>query len=197
MFENVRADFRMARQVNVGRDWGGPLINLRVLLQGGTMATLIYRFSSWVMRLKVPVLRHLLLIPVGVLKIFCQVWTGVHISPHAEIGPGLVVHSTVGVFVPKMKIGKNCVLQTGVLIGARTPPIGDNVYFGPGAKVLAGAKIGNNVVIMANSVVITDVADNTTVIGVPARIKFRGGRPQYFRGAGTAAPSGPKASGEG
>jgi serine O-acetyltransferase len=55
------------------------------------------------------------------------------------------------------------------------------VYFGPGAKLLADTKVGNNVVIVANSLVLTDVPDNTTIVGVPARIKLRGGRPQRFK----------------
>jgi serine acetyltransferase len=47
------------------------------------------------------------------------------------------------------------------------------VYFGPGAKVIGRAAIGNNVRVVANSVVMTDVADNLTVVGVPARIRWR------------------------
>ena len=58
--------------------------------------------------------------------------------------------------------------------------IGDNVYIGAGAKLVGDVKIGNNVVIMPNSLVITDVRDNTTIAGVPARIKLRGGRPREF-----------------
>jgi serine acetyltransferase len=45
-----------------------------------------------------------------------------------------------------------------------------------------GVKIGNNVVVMPNSLVLTDVPDNTTIVGVPARTKLRGGRPQRLRG---------------
>ena len=63
-----------------------------------------------------------------------------------------------------------CVIQTGVAITQGPRSIGDNVYFGPGSKVIARPTIGNNVLVVANSVVMTDVPDNTTVIGVPARI---------------------------
>ncbi len=55
------------------------------------------------------------------------------------------------------------------------------MYFGAGSKLLADTKVGNNVVIVANSLVLTDVPDNTTIVGVPARIKLRGGRPQRFK----------------
>ena len=54
------------------------------------------------------------------------------------------------------------------------------MYFGPGAKLVGDAKIGSNVVIAANSLVLTDVKDNMMVMGVPARIKLPGGRPQRF-----------------
>ena len=46
---------------------------------------------------------------------------------------------------------------------------------------MGGAKIGNNVVVAANSLVLTDVPDNMTVIGVPARIRIPGGRPKRFK----------------
>src|SRR5439155_7335899 len=71
------------------------------------------------------------------------------------------------------KIGRNCVVQHGVAITQGVRSIGDNVYFGPGAKVIGGAAIGNNVRVVANSVVMTDVPDNLTVVGVPARIRWR------------------------
>ena len=95
------------------------------------------------------------------------------ISPRAEIGPGLVVHSTHGVFIAETRIGRNCVVQHGVAITHGVRSVGDNVYFGPGAKVIGRAAIGNNVRVVANSVVMTDVADNLTVVGVPARIRWR------------------------
>jgi serine acetyltransferase len=66
------------------------------------------------------------------------------------------------------------------LITCGVHSIGDNVYIGAGSKLVGDVKIGNNVVIMPNSLVITDVADNTTIAGVPARIKLRGGRPREF-----------------
>jgi len=79
-----------------------------------------------------------------------------------------------------VKIGANCTFSSGVLIGSGCRSVGDNVYFGAGCKIVGDAKIGNNVVIVANSVVLTDVPDNTTIMGVPARIKLPGGKPMKF-----------------
>jgi len=97
----------------------------------------------------------------------------VQISPRADIGPGLVVHTTHGVFIAETRIGRNCVVQHGVAITHGVRSVGDDVYFGPGAKVIGRAAVGSNVRVVANSVVMTDVADNLTVVGVPARIRWR------------------------
>ena len=176
MWDNLRADFRAAeedRKLESG--W------LRVLLRTETPAIICYRFSHWVLTFRVPILRQILLIVSIIFQRLVQMLVGVYISPDAEIGPGLLIHTPFGIVVGPTKIGANCTIQSGVVITAATKGIGDNVYFGPGAKVIGDAKIGNNVVIVANSVVLTDVSDNTTVMGVPARIRLPGGRPQRFK----------------
>jgi serine O-acetyltransferase len=176
MWDNLRADFQAAeddRKLESG--W------LRVLLRTETPAVICYRFSHWVLTFRVPVVRQILLIVSIIFQRLVQMLVGVYISPDAEIGPGLLIHTPFGIVVGPTKIGANCTIQSGVVITAATKSIGDNVYFGPGAKVIGDAIIGNNVVIVANSVILTDVADNTTVMGVPARIKLPGGRPKRFK----------------
>ena len=101
-------------------------------------------------------------------------------SPATEIGPGLIVHTPYGICIGPTRIGANCTVGTGVLIAGGSRGVGDNVYFGPGAKLIGDAKIGNNVVILANSTVITDVGDNLTIMGVPARIRLPGGKLRRF-----------------
>jgi serine O-acetyltransferase len=79
-------------------------------------------------------------------------------------------------------IGKNFSISQGVTIGQLnrgehkgTPKIGDNVYIGPGAKVIGNVKIGNNVAVGANCVVTKDIPDNAVVVGVPGQvISYRG-----------------------
>jgi serine O-acetyltransferase len=168
MFENVRADIRSARDQNIGCDQWDQRV--RVLFQPGTLAVLSYRFCHWMRSIRTPGLRHLAWFPVLIVRGFTQVLTGVHISSKARIGPGFVVHTVYGVFIPPVKIGKNCSVQTGVVIGYGVRCIGDDVVIGAGAKLVNPITIGNNVLIAPNSLVTTNVPDNTTVAGVPARI---------------------------
>jgi serine O-acetyltransferase len=176
MFPNLKADLRAAqedRKLEKGI--------LRVLLRMETIAIISYRFGHWTETLRVPVVRQLFLLAAMIFQRCVQVLVGIYISPDAEIGPGLTIHTPFGIIVGPNKIGENLTIQSGVVIAAGTRGIGDNVYFGAGAKVMGGAKIGNNVVVAANSLVLTDVPDNMTVIGVPARIRIPGGRPKRFK----------------
>jgi len=172
MLENVRADLAHARIVN-GLPPGWLSLWVKTPLHPGVVAVLTYRFSVWAQRLRVPVVRQLLLIVALFVRRAVELVTGVEISTRAEIGPGLVVHTTHGVFIAETRIGRNCVVQHGVAITHGVRSVGNDVYFGPGAKVIGRAAVGNNVRIVANSVVMTDVADNLTVVGVPARIRWR------------------------
>ena len=91
-------------------------------------------------------------------------------------GPGLVIHHMGPIIInANARLGKNCSLQPGVVVGQKLGPdtvpiIGDDVYLGPGVKVIGKIRIGNNVTIAPNSVVIKDVPDNCVVSGVPAKI---------------------------
>jgi serine O-acetyltransferase len=172
MLDNIRADLEHARIVN-GLPPGWVSLWVKTPLHPGVVAVVTYRFSYWVRRIHVPVLRQVLLLVALIQRRVVEVVTGVEISVRAEIGPGLVVHTTHGVFIAETRIGRNCVVQHGVAITNGVRSVGDNVYFGPGAKVIGRAAVGNNVRVVANSVVMTDVADNLTVVGVPARIRWR------------------------
>jgi serine acetyltransferase len=176
MFENLKEDFRAAQEDRkLESGW------LRVLMRMETSAIISYRFGHWAEQLRVPVIGTVCRIAAMFFQRCVQVLVGIYISPDAEIGPGLTIHTPFGIIVGPNKIGSGLTIQSGVVIAAGTRGVGDNVYFGAGAKVMGGAKIGNNVVIAANSLVLTDVPDNMTVLGVPARIRIPGGRPKRFK----------------
>ncbi len=112
---------------------------------------------------------------------------GISLHPPTEIGSGLYIghHGTINVHV-KCIIGKNLNISQGVTIAGRNrgkykgyPIIGDNVYIGPGAKVIGAVNIGNNVAIGANCVVTKDIPDNSVVVGVPGKVISNKGSIEY------------------
>ena len=93
--------------------------------------------------------------------------------PKNVFGAGLcIVHYGTIVVSTKAIIGENCRIHPSTSIGDYygTPTIGNNVYIGPGAKLFGNIKVGNNVAIGANAVVNSDIPDNVTVGGIPAKI---------------------------
>ncbi len=107
--------------------------------------------------------------------------TGIEIHPAATIGKGLVIdHGSSVVIGETAEIGDNCTLYQGVTLGGtgkdtgkRHPTLGDNVLVGAGAKVLGPFRVGNNVKIAANAVVLKEIPDNCTAVGIPARVVKR------------------------
>jgi serine O-acetyltransferase len=182
MFENIRTDLEQASKVNLSRNAKYRLLQL--LVKPGTYPVVCFRFGTWARSLRIPVVRQILVFIAVVWRYFVELLTGVVITPGAQIGPGFVVHTWYGVFVGPVKIGSNCIVQHGVVVGWNTKEVGNNVFFGPGAKVMGTPRIGNNVVVVANSLVMTDVPDDTTVVGVPARIKLPRGSTLRYRNSG-------------
>ena len=109
--------------------------------------------------------------------------TGCDIHPGAEIGKRFFIDHATGVVIGETAIiGENVSLYQGVTIGGvsfnkgkRHPTIGNHVVIGCNASVLGNITIGNNVRIGAGSVVLKDVPDDCTVVGVPGRIVRRAG----------------------
>lgn len=84
-------------------------------------------------------------------------------------------------------IGKNCNISHGVTIGQTNrgenkgcPLLGNNIYIGPGAKIIGGIRIGNNVAIGANCVVTKDIPDNSVVVGIPGKVISKEGSKGYI-----------------
>lgn len=112
---------------------------------------------------------------------YCEIATA------AEIGPGFAVFHPFGLVVgTDVKAGKNFTLSMDVVVGgnigkcrkdgSEQPIIGDDVNIASGSKIVGPVNIGNNCLIGANSVVITDISSNSVAAGVPARVIKRDGK---------------------
>jgi serine O-acetyltransferase len=141
---------------------------------------LVYRFGRWRYGVRPAILRKFFSLIYKILYKFIQIVTGIELPCEAEIGNNFIIDHFGGIVVSGYtKIGDNCRIRNGVVIGLKNveevgaPEIGNNVDIGAGAKVLGKIKIGNNVLIGANAVVICDVPDNSIAVGVPALIKTR------------------------
>ena len=109
--------------------------------------------------------------------------TGIEIHPGAKIGKGLFIDHGTGVVIGETaEIGDECTIYQGVTLGGtgkdqgkRHPTLGNNVMVGCGAKVLGPFRVGDNVKIAANAVVLESIEDNATAVGVPARVVVKDG----------------------
>ena len=113
--------------------------------------------------------------------------TGVEIHPAANIGDGLFIDHGMGVVIGETAdVGDDVTLYQGVTLGGtgfatgkRHPTVGDNVTVGSGAKLLGPIEVGHGAKVGANSVVITDVPPNSTVVGNPGHVvRVDGKRPE-------------------
>src|ERR1700684_2014474 len=110
--------------------------------------------------------------------------TGVEIHPGAQIARRLFIDHGLGVVIGETAIvGDDVTLYQGVTLGGtgkergkRHPTLLDNVVVGGGAKILGNITVGRNCRIGAGSVVLRDVPDDSTVVGVPGHIIFREGK---------------------
>ncbi len=169
MFETLRDDLK--RWVIPGKVASDAEITLKSALRilwtyRAARATAFFRLASWFKHRQIP---------------FFLIISAVCVSPHygleipsgGDIAGGLYIAHPVGTVVMPARIGKNCSIIANVTIGMRNewkfPELGDNVFIGAGARVLGGIKVGSDVVIGANAVVIRDLPDGATVVGIPAR----------------------------
>lgn len=148
---------------------------LAACFERGTFAVVVYRFGRFVRAVRVPVLQQILGAVYYALFYLTQIFTGISIQAYARVGPRFVVNNFSGIFVLAESIGEDFTVCEGVTVGnirgkSRLAIIGNNVYLEPGCKVLGEITIGDNVVVRANSLVLSDVPSNSLVIGNPARI---------------------------
>ena len=121
-------------------------------------------------------------------------FTGIEIHPGAKIGDNLFIDHGIGVVIGETsEIGKNVTIYHAVTLGGispsidsekqrnekRHPTIGDNVVIGSGAQIIGPVKVGAGSRIAANAVVVNDVPDNVTMVGVPAKIVKTGNKGNF------------------
>ena len=130
----------------------------------------IYKLSNFLWSIRLTIIARLL-------SYIGRILTGIEIHPAAKIGKKLFIDHGIGVVIGETAvIGDGCTLYHGVTLGGvswkkgkRHPTLGDKVIIGAGAKVLGPITIGNGSKIGSNAVVLEDVPDRTTVVGIPAR----------------------------
>ncbi|MEQ8370321.1 MAG: serine O-acetyltransferase EpsC [Alphaproteobacteria bacterium] len=148
-----------------------------VLLYPGFHAIFWYRLSHrlWLWRLR---------FPARFISLFARFLTGIEIHPGAVIGHGFFIDHATGVVIGETaEIGNDVTLYHDVTLGGispavdsaaqvnqkRHPTLLDGVIVGSGAQILGPITVGRNARVGANAVVLKDVAENTTVVGIPAR----------------------------
>ena len=163
------------------KKWAAPFM---IFVYPVTWAIGIYRFGNWILNnCKMPIIKHILFIIYFTLKRITEILTGIEIAQNAQIGRGLFIGHLGGIIIGhNSKIGIYSSFHEGVTIGGAgrrenhgSPIIGDLAYFGAGAKIIGKIRLGNNVIIGANAVVVKNTPDNAVVVGIPAEvINFKG-----------------------
>ena len=151
------------------------------LLYPGVHAIIYHRIAHWFYR-------HELKFIARWVSQWSRCWTGIEIHPGATIGRRLVIDHGMGIVIGETaEIGDDCLIYHGVTLGGtgkdqgkRHPTIGNNVLISTGAKVLGPFKVGDGARIAANAVVLQEVPENATAVGIPAQIvRVQGQRVNY------------------
>ena len=167
MFEKTREDLRVVFE----RDPAARSSFEILTTYPGVHAVLIHRMSHWLWQAGAKWLARML-------SYFGRWLTGIEIHPGAIIGRRFFIDHGMGVVIGETSvIGDDCTLYHGVTLGGtswqkgkRHPTLEDDVVVGAGAKVLGPIAIGRGARIGSNAVVVRDVPDNSTVVGVPGRL---------------------------
>lgn len=171
--ENIKYDIKSIQERDPAARSGIEIL----LTYSGVHAVALYRIAHALYVRK-------LFLPARIISQVTRLLTGIEIHPGAKIGKGLLIDHGAGVVIGEtVEIGDNCLLYQGCTLGGtgkekgkRHPTLGNNVMVGCGAKILGPFRVGDNAKIAANAVVLEEVPDNATAVGVPARIVKRDGR---------------------
>ena len=167
MFARLREDIRCV----FDRDPAARSVFEVVTTYPGFHALCIHRLSHWLWHRRLCWLARFL-------SMFSRWFTGIEIHPGATIGRRFFIDHGMGVVIGETaEIGDDCTLYHGVTLGGtswdkgkRHPTLGRDVVVGAGAKVLGPIHIGNGARIGSNAVVVKEVGEGATVVGVPGRV---------------------------
>ena len=148
-----------------------------LLCYSGLHALWFYRLNHWLWNHGMRLLSRWL-------SQVARLLTGIEIHPAAQIGRRLFIDHGMGVVIGETSvIGDDVTLYQGVTLGGtgkekgkRHPTIGNGVVIGAGARVLGNIRVGDNCRVGAGSVVLRDVPDNSTIVGVPGHVVLRAGQ---------------------
>lgn len=140
------------------------------LLYPSIHALIAYRISHFFYK-------HKLFFIARLISQISRFFTGIEIHPGATIGRGLFIDHGMGVVIGETaEVGDDVTLYHGVTLGGtgkdkgkRHPTVGNNVVIGAGAKVLGPILVGDNAKIGANAVVVKNVPNGATAVGIPAK----------------------------
>ena len=172
MLRTFKSDIEIIRE----RDPAARGILEIFLCYPGFQSIIVHRFTHKLWLLKLPLIPRLL-------SHLNRLLTGIEIHPGAKIGKKVFIDHGMGVVIGETaEIGNNCLLYQGVTLGGtgkshgkRHPTLMENVVVGAGAKVLGSIIIGQNTRIGAGSVVVRNVEENSTVVGIPGRVVHQSG----------------------
>jgi serine O-acetyltransferase len=165
LFSLIRSDLRAKARWLYGSDSWQAVTKAR--FTDGSTAMILYRWMQWAQRRR--------LIPLAmVFNKLTALFGRCIIGRGADFGEEFVLVHSLGVVInTNVKGGCRILIEHEVTIGAEkglVPTLGNDVFIGAGAKILGGVRIGNGAKIGANAVVLDDVPDAATVVGVPARV---------------------------
>ena len=147
----------------------------------GVHALILHRLAHFLWSIKLKLIAR-------IFSHLARIFTGIEIHPGAQIGRRFFIDHGMGVVIGETAIiGDDCTLYHGVTLGGTTwkkgkrhPTLKDNVVIGAGAKVLGPITLGNNSKVGSNAVVVTDIPNDSTAVGIPAKIIESGEKLKKF-----------------
>jgi serine O-acetyltransferase len=147
----------------------------------GVHALLLHRLAHFLWSIKLKLIAR-------IFSHLARILTGIEIHPGAQIGRRFFIDHGMGIVIGETAIiGDDCTLYHGVTLGGTTwkkgkrhPTLKNNVVIGAGAKVLGPITLGNNSKVGSNAVVVTDIPNDSTAVGIPAKIIESGEKLKKF-----------------